>query len=416
MPVITQRLVSSAKPRRKKYEIACTALRGFVLRVLPSGKKVYYARFRRDGKDIRQRIGPVDQVTLERARKQAGEHLSGATCAKQHPAATVRTSAATASPPSDSSPLLREFVTRFMESHVNIAIKPATANTYRLTLKNHLVPWFGHMRLASITKEHVQRFVASRADRPQAARTGCMVLSVLFGKAIDWNVLPADFFKPTRGIRTRPPRMRERFLSPEERDRVEAVLEAGLNKPGNARGYLHWSTVFAIRMLALTGMRSAEVYELRWDYVDFQHQVFRLPDSKTGQKSVPFSRTVLTMLCEELVKRKVGPWVFPSRWNPRRHVAKSSVGNAWRRIRQLADLGDVTIHDLRHSYASDALMSGVPIEILAKVLGHKSPRTTHRYAHVSNEAIANAVELTDTRVVRTKRRRKRKRKPTKKVG
>ena len=414
MPVITQRLVSSAKPRRKKYEIACTALRGFILRVLPTGKKVYYARFRRDGKDIRQRIGPVERVTLERARQRAGEYLSGAACTSQ-PTAPAPAQAATAAP-GDGSPLLRDFVPRFMESHVNIAIKPATANTYRLTLKNHVLPWFGHKRLASITKEDVQRFVASRADRPQAARTGCMVLSVLFGRAIDWNVLPANFHKPTRGVRTKPPRMRERFLSLPERDRVNEVLETGLTKPGNARGYLHWSTVFAIKMLALTGMRSAEVYELRWEYVDFEHQVFRLPDSKTGQKSVPFSSTVLRMLCDELVPRKVGPWVFPSRWNPHRHVAKSSVGNAWRRVREVAGLGDVTIHDLRHSYASDALMSGVPIEILAKVLGHKSPRTTHRYAHVSNQAIASAVERTDNRVVRSKRTRQRKRRRKSKQG
>ncbi len=408
MPVITQRLVSCAKPRRRKYEIACTALRGFILRVLPSGKKVYYARFRRDGKDIRQRIGPIEHVTLEHARKKAGEIVCGA-AANQTTALDPAPALARVPAPVDASPLFRDFVPRFMESHVNIAIKPATANTYRLTLKNHLVPWFGDMRLASITKEDVQRFVASRHERPQAARTGCMVLSVVYGKAMDWNVLPPNHVKPTRGIRTKPPRMRERFLSLPERDRVDEVLEAGLTKPGNAKGYLHWSTVFAIRTLALTGMRSAEVYELRWEYVDFDHRVFRLPDSKTGQKSVPFSSAVLKLLVDEVLPRKVGPWVFPSRWNPHRHVAKSSVGNAWRRVRELAGVGDVNIHDLRHSFASDSLMSGVPIEIVAKILGHRSPRTTHRYAHVSNRAVANALEQTTDRIVPSKRSRQRKR-------
>ena len=81
-------------------------------------------------------------------------------------------------------------------------------------------------------------------------------------------------------------------------------------------------------------------------------------------------------------------------------MAKSSVGKAWRRIRKTAGLGDdIRIHDLRHSFASDAAMSGVPLAVIGKVLGHKSPRITARYAHVSNEVVADALERTSARIL-----------------
>ena len=392
MATITKRLVRSAKPRGKKYEISCSSLRGFILRVLPSGKKVYFARCRHDGRDTRQRIGLTSELSFEDARARAGLLLTRGT--------TTPTGRADSAPaPGDASPYLRDFTRRFLDGHVDIAVKASTARAYRLALKNHILPRFGGARLAAITREDVETWVGSFRRHPQAARTACMVLSCLFSKAAQWGALPPSHVLPTRGVRLKPTRARDRFLTADERARVEEVLQRGLELPTSHRGALHWGIVYAIRTLALTGMRSSEVFGLSWDRVDMSRKLFRLADSKTGQKLVPFSDEVLELLREvQRLGDGRSSWVFQSRAG-RSHVAKASVGRAWRRIRERAGLGDdVVIHSLRHSFASDALMSGVPLAVLGRVLGHKSPRTTARYAHVSDAAIVDALKKTSERI------------------
>ncbi len=397
MPVITERLVSRLQPRKKKYEISCSSLRGFMLRVLPSGKKVYFARVRHGGKDTRQRIGLASEIPFDEARRLAGDLLARA-MATSRPRVGASHRASVEAP--DTSPYVRDFTRRFVDGHVRIAIKPATARRYELALKNHILPRFGSVRLAAITREDVETWVGSYTDKPQAARCAWQVLSCLFGKAIQWDALPANHLIPTRGVRTKQPKVRDRFLTADERARIEVVIQQGLDTPRNQPGGLHWAIAYAIRTLALTGMRSSEVYSLSWERVDMARRSFRLPDSKTGQKVVSFSEEVRELLIEVA---RLGDgrskWVFPS-WDGSGHVARASVGKAWRRIRTKAGLGsDVVVHTLRHSFASDAIMGGVPLAVVGKMLGHRRPSTTARYAHVSDTAVEEALQKTSERIV-----------------
>ncbi len=395
MPVITERLVRGLRPREKKYELTCASLPGFVVRVLPSGKKVYYARFTAGGRDVRRRLGPTSELPCASARALATRLRAGAT--DPAPADTRGASV-------DASPYVHEFTRRFVDGHVKLALKPASARRYQLTLKNHILPRFGALRLTAISREQVEAWVGSLADTPQAARCAWQVLSSMLGKAYQWGALPPSHPNPARGVRTPRAGARDRFLTAEERARVDAALQRGLETPRNQRGGLHWATAYAIRTLALTGMRSCEVYGLSWDRVDMSRRTFRLADSKTGQRVVPFSEDVRALLVE--ARRRGGGrsrWVFPSMQGDG-HVAKASVGRAWRRIRDAAGLGaDVVIHSLRHSFASDALMSGVPLAIVGRLLGHRRPRTTARYAHVADEAIEEALVKTSARILAAQR-------------
>ena len=392
MPTITQRLVSSAKPRAKKYEIACNSLRGFILRVLPSGKKVYYARIRHDGKDIRQRIGPAGQLTFREARARASELLTGAL-----PPEEVRPSRG-ATPRRSVTPFFRDFVRRYDSGHIEIALKPGTRSRYRSSIRNHLLRPFGKHRIGEITREDVERWRGSMASNPNAGTAALLTLSSIYTKALDWGVLPADFRPPTRGVKKFPARKRERFLSPEERERLEQILDAGMQRGTNEVGYLHWATVGVIRLLSYTGMRCGEVLGLTWDMVDLRHRVFRLPDSKVGQRDVPFGPAVYDLLMDDLMPRKVRgkPWVCVSKFGT--PVSKNGVGNAWRRIRVIADLGNMRLHDLRHSAASDALMAGVPLAVVGKILGHRNPSTTARYAHISDTVVRDAVRVMSDKI------------------
>ncbi len=412
MPVITKRLVARAKPRARRYEITCASLRGFILRVLPSGKKVYYARLREQGRDVRQRIGLVGELEFAEARARASEVLTGS-------ASFSATKASAASWPSSSTrarpvtPLFRDFVRRFDSGHIATAIKASTASRYRSSIRNHLTPTFGGRRLGEIGREDVERWFGSMRNNPNAANTAIRVLSCMFSKAIDWGALPPNHRSPTRGVRKYRQRVRERFLTPDERARLEAVLDRGLEpRATNHHGVLHWSTVGVIRLLAYTGMRRSEVLGLTWDMVDLRHRVFRLPDSKTGQRAVPFGSAVHQLLVEELLpKRAAGvPWVCVSKHGT--PVSPGGIGRTWRRVRKKAALGEMRLHDLRHSAASDALMGGVPLAVVGKILGHRNPSTTARYAHLSDKVVQDAVEVMSASIERA---RKKNREPAEKT-
>jgi integrase len=130
--------------------------------------------------------------------------------------------------------------------------------------------------------------------------------------------------------------------------------------------------------------------------VDWQHAVFNLPDTKTGQRSVPVSSQVMALLRD--IQTHTGTprtgYVVRSRTGRR----LTSLNKTWERIRVLAGIPDVRLHDLRHSFASDALMGGVPLAVIGKILGHRQPTTTQRYAHLSDRVVRDAVEHTSNRI------------------
>ena len=132
----------------------------------------------------------------------------------------------------------------------------------------------------------------------------------------------------------------------------------------------------------LTGCRSEEVATLGWDDVDRAAGQLRLRDSKTGPRMVALPPAAAELL--NGVRRVPGnPWVFVGRTKGSR---VSRLANHWHRLRARADLSDVRLHDLRHSYASRALALGESLSTIGKLLGHSKVETTARYAHLARDA------------------------------
>ena len=98
---------------------------------------------------------------------------------------------------------------------------------------------------------------------------------------------------------------------------------------------------------------------------------------------VPLSNAAVTVL-SSLPRPEDNPWVIAGK-NPGAHL--TDIQKPWRRIRARAELGDVRIHDLRHSFASRALALGESLPMIGKLLGHTQVQTTARYAHLANESV-----------------------------
>ena len=144
-------------------------------------------------------------------------------------------------------------------------------------------------------------------------------------------------------------------------------------------------------MLLLTGARRGEILQLRWEYVDLVHACLRLPDSKTGAKTVAVSAAALDVLAS-LERRS--DWVFPTQ----RGDLPVDLSRPWDRIRERAKLPRLRLHDLRHSHASVLATDGVPLLVIGRILGHKVPATTARYAHLADDPVRKAVEAAGDRI------------------
>ena len=140
--------------------------------------------------------------------------------------------------------------------------------------------------------------------------------------------------------------------------------------------------------LLLTGCRLSEIQTLKWEHVDLNAGVLRLPDPKTDAKLVAIGKAVVEVL-KHIAKLKDNPYVITGQIDGQ-HL--TDMQRPWRRLRKRAGLDDLRIHDLRHSFASDALQLGEDLPMIGKLLGHTQIQTTSRYAHLKTDPIRAAAD------------------------
>jgi integrase len=138
--------------------------------------------------------------------------------------------------------------------------------------------------------------------------------------------------------------------------------------------------------VVLTGARLTEILTLRWDYIDLENQVLRLPDSKTGAKLI-YLNDVAVKLLRAMPMMAGNPFVIAGGKSGGRLI---NLQKPWRRVRATAKLDDVRLHDLRHTYASVGAGAGLSLPQIGRLLGHSQPATTARYAHFAPDPIRTA--------------------------
>ena len=182
---------------------------------------------------------------------------------------------------------------------------------------------------------------------------------------------------PCRGMPRYSRRAMERYLTAREYARVGAELRAQESEFPRQ--------VAIIRLLLYTGARRGEIEQLRWDWVKPPRLV--LPDSKTGPKIIWLGSQALAVL-EGIERQEDCPFVFPDYTGTK----AITIGMWWTKFRRRCALPDVRVHDLRHSFASTAIMDDVPLATIGKLLGHVLPETTAKYAHLADEVVAEAAQ------------------------
>jgi hypothetical protein len=140
-------------------------------------------------------------------------------------------------------------------------------------------------------------------------------------------------------------------------------------------------------------MRCGEALSLQWSNVDLERGVAFLPKMKSGRSRQVILNELASMLLRELPEKRVGdnPFVFPGR-KPGAHMAEPR--RTFEKVKRAAKLGNLRVHDLRHTFASIAVQNGASLYEVQKLLGHSSSVMTQRYSHLSDDglrAVTNGV-------------------------
>ena len=360
---LTDARIRALKPLHTARDIRDSDLKGFGVRVMPSGRRRFFIHTQYDGRRIWKIIGDPEQTNLMEAREAARAAL----------AAIRKGQPAVASP----TETLFEIVAEDMFRRYSRHWKLSTCKINGYYLRNQILPWFGDMQIADITGKDVQDWHTSLHATPVAADRSAPVLSVIMAQAEIYGYRPENS-NPCTGIRRYRRAGRERFLSATELRRLGAVLSRHeTDKPVPAA---------IIRLLLLTGCRASEIQTLQWR--DYRDGHLHLRDSKTGPRTVWLSAPARDILAG---LPRTSRWVFPSRRidGP---VSKPVVQQFWQRLRAEAGLDDVRLHDARHTYASIAIMAGETVPIVGRLLGHNDTATTLKYTHLAETVMRGAAD------------------------
>jgi len=414
---LTKRYVDSLTfTRDADYLVWDQKLRGFGMRVREhTGKdgtiqkrKTFVVGYRPQGSRQYRRfvIGTYGPMTVEQARTEALRHLS-AVSQGNDPLEAKRAERAAQT--------VRDFGVQFL-SHVDDRRKPTTAREYRRLWTRHVLPAFGTRKVAEVSQTDVQRLHRSLRRTPYLANRVVAMLGGFFSFAGSEGVRSAHD-NPTRSIEPYPETPRERFLTPDEFRRLGQALgraereglppapeyrrtpktpQTAKHKPKNADEPIKANpfAAAAIRLLILTGCREGEILSLRWDAVDLQRGYLRLADTKTGKSIRPLSQSAAAVL-ETLPRIHDNPFVIPGS-KPGEHLKE--IKRLWYAVRHAAELNEVRLHDLRHSFASVPASSGDSLLIVRALLGHKRASTTERYAHLADDPVKRAADRAASKI------------------
>ena len=375
----------------KPYEVRADNPQGLLLRVQPSGLRTYYVQL---GRGQRVRIGPAGTYTLLQAAERARTFL-------RDPEAAARTTR--------SGTTLAEYIAGHYTEHALARMKNGARSVARV--KAIWKPLLAK-RIADITATDVDKLRNKRLNAGAAPATVNRDVSALSGVFSHWVENNKGAVHPLAGMEVLKVADDEtvRYLMPDEAARLRQALadrdaraaadRANANVWRAVRDYEPLPEIVGpcdhitpMVLLSLnTGVRQGELFSLAWESVDLRLQTITVLASHSkgnSTRTIPLNAEALAVLTEIKPERAAG-LVFKS---PITGGRFNNVKKAWAEVTKAAGLPDLRWHDLRHDFASQLVMRGVPLFTVQKLLGHSNSKMTQRYARLAPSTLADAVGL-----------------------
>jgi integrase len=370
---LTKRAVDSARytgDGRAQRIVWDGELRGFGLRVQPTGRKSWILFYRTQAGTKRLlTLGHYPGLTLDQARRVALQNLADVSKGED-PADKRRRAREAAS--------FATLAEAFLERHSKVHKKSARDD--ERYINQVLIPAFGTRKAEAIQRSDLSalhRRIGAKA--PYAANRLLACASKLFAWGEDEGYLPTGYQNPTQGIKKFREEKRERWVTPEEMPKLAAAIRSEPNVYARA----------AVWMYLLLGARKSEMLSARWADVDLKRGVWRLPETKAGRPHyLPLAPPAVAIL-RELPREEGNPHVFPGQ-SAGCHLV--NIAKPWDRIRKAAGCEDVRLHDLRRTVGSWLAQGGASLPLIGKVLNHTTPSTTAIYARLADESARHVLE------------------------
>ena len=356
----------------EKIDLFDTEQRGFLLEVRKSGRKTWYQRYQdARGRQRQFKIGPVGVLSIDQARRKGRAVLAEALLGPDPQAHRLEMRA---------TPTLAELVRERYLPHAKSTKR--SWKTDEIMLRVHILPALGQLTIDRIGSDDIVAVVSkmrANGKAPGTCNRVIVLLRYIYNLAKKWNV-PSASANPTQGMALAPDVQRQRFLTPEEAQRLLAALDADENRPA----------ANAIKLLLLTGARRNEITQAKWGYIDRERRTLLVPLAKSGKpRTIALSGAAIALL-QSIPHDEGSEYIFPS---PYSGHPFASLFYPWERIRTRAGLTDLRLHDLRHSFASFLVNQGVSLYVVQGLLGHTQVRMTQRYAHLAPQTLLDATEV-----------------------
>lgn len=405
----------SVNDSKKRQSFKDSQIKGLVIDVRHSGSKSFYLNKKIKGRSEKIFLGVFPDLSIENARKMALVKL-GEIAVGKNPQDDIRK----IKRESTFEQLFNEYLNRYSKKH-----KKSWKYDEREVTK-FLSQWFKR-KISDIRKHEVQKLIEKIHDENGLYQANRILerIRAMYNKAIEWGW---EGVNPAVGIKKYKERSRDRFILPSE---MPCLIKA-LNEEENetARDYI-W-------MLLFTGARRTNTLQMKWDQINWEHGIWRIPDSKNGE---PINIPLIPKAIDLLEKRKAKSqsiWVFPSQEDSKNHLVNfkrawkralqkatiyfwmndplsckfidpnsegingyESVDAEFKKIQALAKkskielpvgLMDIHIHDIRRTFGSYQAITGASLQIIGKSLGHKSSLSTQVYARLNLDPVRASIE------------------------
>lgn len=347
---------------------------GLALSVTATGAKTFYVYKKIQGKPEKIMLGRYPETTIEQARKKAHEILT-AISGGENPQEQLREF--------KNQLTFGEVFDRYMSDY---AIPRCEG--WKETERNfeRYLSSFRNRKVSTIKRAEVQihfNRLGCEKGRPTANRALDIARATWYwGKKLGY----LDGDNPFTGIERFKVQSRERFLLPDEMERFMIALK---ESPQDVQDYVMLSLLF--------GARQANILGMRWDQINLDLNIWRIPKTKNGNShTLPITDEIRPILIARHEKRRSDEWVFPSDGRTGHLVEPKS---AWKTLMERAKLQDLRMHDLRRTLGSYLALTNHGLPIIGKVLGHKSPVSTQIYARLADDPVRQAMDVAHKRML-----------------
>jgi integrase len=382
MGKITKRSVDALKlsPGRHTF-LWDDELRGFGVRCLPSGLKVYVLKYRTQGG--RQRwltLGQHGALTAEKARIKAGQEKAAISGGADPSAARQK---------KRREDTLTALANRYLAEHVAAHNKPSTAAEVKRIVENRIKPGLGNIKITELTRSDIKEWHQKMSGTPYEGNRALAYLSKLLSLAAKEWELRMD--NPAIGVKRFPERARERFFSDSELTQIGGALAIVEREDAEPPGF-----ILLVRLLATTGMRLGEALGLQWANVDLSGRAIRLSDAKAGARTVHLGAAAVAILDAVLESERAGYVVHGA--DADKPLPFSTAQHAWDRLRNRAGIPDGRLHDLRHTAGTFAALAGANAFAVRDLLGHRTLAMTGRYVERAADMVRATADAVSSRV------------------